>query len=238
MTEAEWLACDDLLRMVTYIACTASDRKVRLYGCACCQRLGSLLTDERSRRAVEVAELFAESRVGNSELEAVRMESLGAIRFVSGQAHGSSYERRAATQAAEAAAKITGRKVQKVICDVVTAAINAIAEAAGLEGARVGAYATYRHAQQQTAVVAFTTFLTDIFGNPFCPVTFTPEWRTDTVLALARQMYESRDFGAMPILGDALQDAGCDSAEILDHCRGDGPHVRGCWVVDLVLGKE
>ncbi|MDY3560575.1 hypothetical protein R5W23_001819 [Gemmata sp. JC673] len=77
----------------------------------------------------------------------------------------------------------------------------------------------------------------DIFGNPFRPVTFSPFWRTDTALSLARQMYESRDFSAMPILADALQDAGCDSPEVLDHCRGDGPHVRGCWVVDLVLGK-
>jgi hypothetical protein len=77
----------------------------------------------------------------------------------------------------------------------------------------------------------------DIFGNPFRPVPFSPEWRTDTTLTLARQMYESRDFSAMPILADALQDAGCESAEILDHCRGPGPHVRGCWCVDLVLGK-
>jgi hypothetical protein len=51
-------------------------------------------------------------------------------------------------------------------------------------------------------------------------------------------MYDSRDFGAMPILADALQDAGCDNEDILDHCRGPGPHVCGCWVVDLVLGKE
>jgi hypothetical protein len=80
--------------------------------------------------------------------------------------------------------------------------------------------------------------LPDIFGNPYRPVAFAPEWRTDAAVALARGMYESREFGAMPILADALQDAGCASAEILDHCRGPGPHVRGCWVVDLVLGKE
>jgi hypothetical protein len=77
-----------------------------------------------------------------------------------------------------------------------------------------------------------------IFGNPFCPGSFSPEWRTDTVLALARQVYESRDFGAMPILADALQDAGCDDEDVLSHCRGPGPHVRGCWVVDLVLDKK
>jgi hypothetical protein len=77
-----------------------------------------------------------------------------------------------------------------------------------------------------------------IFGNSFRYVSFYQEWPTDTVLALANGMYESHDFSAMPILADALQDAGCDNIDILDHCRGPGPHVRGCWVVDLVLGKE
>jgi hypothetical protein len=77
----------------------------------------------------------------------------------------------------------------------------------------------------------------DIFGDAFRTVTFSPDWRTDTALSLARQMYKSRDFSAMPILADALQDAGCDSEPILSHCRGGGPHVRGCWVVDLVLGR-
>jgi hypothetical protein len=81
--------------------------------------------------------------------------------------------------------------------------------------------------------------LRDIFGNPFRPVSFSPEWRTDTAVALARTMYESRDFSAMPILADALQEAGCDGDAVLTHCRDTGQvHVRGCWVVDLVLGKE
>jgi hypothetical protein len=80
--------------------------------------------------------------------------------------------------------------------------------------------------------------LRDIFGTPVPPVSFDPAWRTETAVTLAKQMYESRDFGAIPILADALQDAGCTSDDILDHCRGPGPHVRGCWVVDLVLGKE
>jgi hypothetical protein len=79
--------------------------------------------------------------------------------------------------------------------------------------------------------------LRDLLGNPFRPVDCVPEWRTDTALALARGMYASCDFSAMPILADALQDAGCENAAVLDHCRGSGPHYRGCWVVDLVLGK-
>jgi hypothetical protein len=79
----------------------------------------------------------------------------------------------------------------------------------------------------------------DVFGNPFRPVTFSPQWRTDTAVSLAQQMYEAREFSAMPILADALQDAGCDNDDILTHCRDPKQvHVRGCWVVDLVLGKE
>jgi hypothetical protein len=76
----------------------------------------------------------------------------------------------------------------------------------------------------------------DIFGNPFRLINFSPMWRTSTTVSLARTVYESRDFSAIPILADALQDAGCDSTDILDHCRDTSPaHVRGCWVVDLVL---
>ncbi|QDU21618.1 hypothetical protein ETAA1_35880 [Urbifossiella limnaea] len=77
-----------------------------------------------------------------------------------------------------------------------------------------------------------------VSGNPFHPSPFSPTWRTEAVVGLARGMYESRGFGPMPVLADALEDAGCADAAILTHCRGDGPHVRGCWVVDLVLGKE
>ena len=81
--------------------------------------------------------------------------------------------------------------------------------------------------------------LRDIFGNPFRPVAFDPAWRTETAVLLARGMYESRDFGAMPILADALQDAGCENEQILNHCRYTKQlHVRGCWVVDLALGKS
>lgn len=80
--------------------------------------------------------------------------------------------------------------------------------------------------------------LGDIFGNPFRHIAVDPSWRTEAVVGLARGMYESRDFAPMPVLADALEDAGCADADILAHCRGDGPHVRGCWVVDLVLGKS
>jgi hypothetical protein len=84
----------------------------------------------------------------------------------------------------------------------------------------------------------YRPLLADIIGPSPMTSAFSPKWRTDTALALAQQMYESRDFSAMPILADALQDAGCDDEDILNHCRNPKQvHMRGCWVVDLVLGK-
>ncbi len=85
----------------------------------------------------------------------------------------------------------------------------------------------------------FNRFIRDIFGNPFRPVAVDPLWLTSDVLALAKGIYEERAFERMPILADALQDAGCNHDVVLKHCRDEkATHVRGCWVVDLLLGKE
>jgi hypothetical protein len=78
----------------------------------------------------------------------------------------------------------------------------------------------------------------DIFGNPFRPVTIDPSWLTSTVLALANGIYTDRAFDRMPILADALQDAGCDNEEVLNHCRQASEHVKGCWVVDLLTARK
>jgi hypothetical protein len=91
--------------------------------------------------------------------------------------------------------------------------------------------------ERERLAAAGAELLREVAGNPFRPVQFSPTWRTSTAVALARQMYDGRDFSPMPILADALQDAGCQDEVVLIHCRGEGPHVRGCWVVDLLLGK-
>jgi hypothetical protein len=80
--------------------------------------------------------------------------------------------------------------------------------------------------------------LRDILGNTFRPVTADPAWLTSGIIATAEAIYTERAFDRLPILADALEDAGCDNADLLTHLRGDGPHVRGCWAVDLVLGKS
>jgi hypothetical protein len=87
--------------------------------------------------------------------------------------------------------------------------------------------------------MALPPIIRDIFDNGFdFGIAADPSWLTSPVVDLARTMYDSRDFGSMPILADALEEAGCDNADVLAHCRGPGPHVRGCWVVDLLIGKE
>jgi hypothetical protein len=95
-----------------------------------------------------------------------------------------------------------------------------------------------RELQRQGIESRACSIVRDIFGNPFRPIAFDPTWLTPTVVALAKGIYVERAFDRMPILADALEEAGCDNAEVLLHCRGDGPHVKGCWVVDAVLGKE
>jgi len=82
------------------------------------------------------------------------------------------------------------------------------------------------------------TILRDIFGNPFNPVTLDSAWLTANVVGLAQSIYDERAFDRLPILADALEDAGCTNADILNHCRQPGEHVRGCWLVDLVLQKS
>lgn len=94
-----------------------------------------------------------------------------------------------------------------------------------------------RNENPQIAHVQLRAILHEVVGNPFHPVAFDPAWRTDAVVGLARTIYECRAFDWLPVLADALEDAGCADAAVLAHCRGPGPHVRGCWVVDLVLGK-
>ena len=84
----------------------------------------------------------------------------------------------------------------------------------------------------------FLRVLREIVGNPFRPVPFDPRWRTSDTVGLAQAIYDDRAFERMPILADALMDAGCEDEQIIGHCRGEGPHVRGCWVVDLILDKK
>ncbi len=128
-----------------------------------------------------------------------------------------------------------------------TASVDPFRDVAGTDAALIGEtigrqvlllvrhYDWEREADERAAQ---TALLRDIFGDPFPPPAFDPAWRTLDVSTLAESIYAERAFERMPILVDALEEAGCNDPAIVGHCRGPGPHVRGCWVLDLVLGKE
>jgi hypothetical protein len=217
MTEAEWLACVDPKAMLVFLKGKATKRQLRLLGCACLGRVAHLLIDDRARDAIATAERFADGSAGEAELKKARV-SANRARYPglneSGLGNAGYYLHCMATEIA----RLDRAFRPAVVCDF---AGSTLREAGGNPR---GEYAA------QAALAR------DIFGNPFRKPMLDKTWRTSSALSLARQMYESRDFSAMPILADALQDAGCDNEGILAHCRGEGPHVRGCWVVDLVLG--
>jgi hypothetical protein len=84
----------------------------------------------------------------------------------------------------------------------------------------------------------YSAYIREIFGDPFRPVVVAPDWLTADVVAHATGIYLDRAFDRLPILADASEEAGCADAGVLAHCRSSGLHVRGCWVVDLLLSKE
>ncbi|VTR93254.1 Uncharacterized protein (Fragment) OS=uncultured bacterium PE=4 SV=1 [Gemmata massiliana] len=218
MTEAEWLACEDPEKLVNRAhrkKNLLTDRKFRLFAVACARAVWPRIASDNGRTAVEVAERYADDSATSHEVAVVL-----AAAIPSGGDEDSDDETSDDYKA--------GHALSAAVCTCferkhfLYAATSAATAASDPQRARAGQ----------------CVMLRDIVGNPFRPAAFSPSWRTSTAITLAAQMYESRDFGAMPILADALQDAGCDNADVLDHCRSDGPHVRGCWVVDLVLGKE
>jgi hypothetical protein len=227
MTEAEWLICRSAHNMLELLRPRLSDRKLRLFQVACCRRMWDIIPDDRWRELVIVAERYADKEATDKMRIAARNRLCDPYspRDIHGNALHAAGQAARKTMEREKFLKYGGADV------VVGEAARSASDPALIEER----YAVAFYSEHQ----AEADFLRDIFGNPFHKLpTIKKGWLTDTVMAITRQMYESRDFGAMPILADALQDAGCDNEEVLDHCRGPGPHVRGCWVVDLVLGKE
>ena len=216
MTEDDWLCCNNPHDMLSGFPLVPSERKLRLFGCAVCRRVWELMLDGRCREAVEASELFADGLIAEMELDALSAAAEEAHEdAVSDDDH----------SAANVAHAVSYCSSPSLDLGVLAGAVDSPAEEAS---------GGFRNEHLAQAIL-----LRCIFGNPFRPVAFDPAWRSDTALSLARGMYESRDFSTIPILADALQDAGCDQGDILDHCRDPKQvHVRGCWVVDLVLCKE
>ena len=225
MTDAEWRVSVKPLQMLNAVQATASARKLRLFGCACCRRIWLLLTDPRSQAAVEVSERFVEGAAKKDEVTAARALAPG---LHSRRGQFLPREQRAVLCAAEAArlaARATDRRFV-LAADIKQCAY--YASAAEKFGQR------YPYPSDVFQANALRCIIGDSLATP---VALYSPWQTATTVAVASSIYADRAFDQLPILADALEDAGCTDAAMLEHCRLPGEHFRGCWVVDLVLGK-
>jgi hypothetical protein len=211
-----------------------SKRKLRLFTCACCRQVLNPFVPRVVERALAAAEAFADGEIPAEALTQVHAVIHRVFAGASDDAVqlGTGYLR----HLADACGHACWPQPNKGEVQAAGKAALAAARAAGdVPWPATGEL----HRGCPIELAAQAELVRDIFGNHFRDSPeVDPAWRTADVLALARGMYESRDFGAMPILADALQDAGCDNEAILSHCREDREHVRGCWVVDLLLGKK
>lgn len=245
MTEQEWLTSTDPhicyeLQFVTTDESPSkrmsqpSSRKLRLFACACCRRIWNLLTSDWAKECVLVAEAYCDGSTSEAELKAAFVKAPESLLRLGGWHLGGG----GPIRVAEAAAAVGGDRSTWAL----VAARDLCAPDDGMprtelpRGSRK--YSPDQEHLDPVERAAQAKLLRDIYGNPFRPTTFESSWRTQEVAAIAQQMYESRDFSAMPILSDALLAAGCEDEKIISHCRSNDPHVRGCWVVDLVLEKH
>jgi hypothetical protein len=239
MTEQDWLTGTNPFPLLThaggdprYYGRFPHHRKWRLYFCACCRRFWHLLPGPRSRQAIEVSEQCADGLVGEEGLVQARVSAYQAATQLE-------QERRDAgasgppdlglrASAADVAA-LAAEPELEMLQDIVYRAWGVMQrDASGPDWET----AVEREQAYQAELIR------DIIGNPFRPVEVAPAWLMPAVRSLAQAVYDDRALDRLPILADALEEAGCSSREALAHLRGPGPHVRGCWVVDLLLGKS
>ena len=215
MTEIEWESGADPTPMLQSVRDKTSDRKLRLFAAAAFGRLIALLPDPRQRRGIEVLEQLAEGAVTLDMCRGVTSEVRHAIppdEWTPGSPPPVFHSHYAALM------------LYREFCSS-SIAVHAVHAADGL-----GDGAGERREQAR--------LMRCIFGHPFRGRAIDARWLGPAVVSLARTIYEERAFDRLPILADALEAAGCDESELFAHCRGEGPHVRGCWVIDAILGKS
>ena len=205
------MACTDPTSMLEFLQGKVSERKLRLFAVACCRRAGALL--EHDQKTLATAEDHADGVLGPEDFMYAWWDA--------NEANDEVRRRR------EIQGSLLGEAFD-VVWDDETLEFDAVLRIC--------------HAARSVVERALLVeSVQDIVGNPFHPIAISPHWlawEDGTVRRIAQAIYDERAFERLPILADALEDAGCDKADILSHCRGPGPHVRGCWVVDLLLGKQ
>jgi hypothetical protein len=208
-----------------------SERRAWLFVFASCRRFYRLLPDHRSREAVEVAERYLEGEFSQETLFQARLLSHAA--YMEGRA----------LEATTAGHSPAGEWAHRNAADLPFAAyITTCCDSPGNVEYNVRSVIV----DNFPLVRAFQPCLfRDVFGNPFRPVAGNPAWLTPTVKGLSTAAYEERSLPSgevepalLAVLADALEEAGCTNIDMLSHLRGPGPHVRGCWVLDLLLRKN
>lgn len=226
MTEKQWLSalssrggldylCDAQMRANRR---KAGRRKLRLFVCACARRVWALIPAEH-REAIELGELLSDG-----ENVAKRVAALKAT-----DREGRLSQRHAAA----AALACVGTNIWHAAVTGADAAAMASAWARQESKEDMKTYRRDKEAEEREQAA----LLREIVPNPFRAAKLDRNWLTSDVVALARGIYKEQAFDGLPMLADALQDANCDDEDVLGHCRSDGQHVRGCWVVDRVLGN-
>jgi hypothetical protein len=214
--------------MLDFLRDKASDRKLRLFACACCRRVEKFLWSGKvGHEAILTAERHADGSATYEELETARQRVWRQLELYPQEpVYDASYwacvvdAQQAAAMSARCAA---GNSTLAVHRDAVD--FDALCE---------------KRRNEELAIQG--QFLHDLFGpllfrsvhlNPYCLA-----WNNGTVCRIAQTVYDNRAFDQLPVLADALEEAGCTSADLLAHLRGPGPHIRGCWAIDLPLGKR
>jgi hypothetical protein len=238
MTEQEWLECTDPQGMLEFLQGKASDRKVGLFSQACCESALALTDDPLCWNLIEIAERFADDQATVSELQEARQ---CVYQHYRGPWHDSgprSWEQvddilfKSAVGAAVFCA--AGGSVERPLDGDAMTAIQHCQEALRWLAISVAQEEGMSFEDEHQA-----ERLRCIFGPlPFRPITVHPSWPTRNFKQIAEAIYQDRAFDRLPILADALEDAGCDNAEMLSHCRSGGEHALGCWVLDAVRGKN
>jgi hypothetical protein len=262
MTEREWGACADPEVMLAFLRAGVglSARKERLFACACCRRVWDLLAKD-GRKMVEAAEDFADGLAGPEDLRraagrargrAARTPGAQSARWASFLAAGEVDPAAAATRAAAArATQALFRAAGELHWGVMGAGPTGLwlmrwgkargktdkpRDHARAEKGRLASQDAWWEERQAQA-----DLLRCVAGNPFRrPLaidTAVLRWHQGAVTRIAQTVYDERSFEDLPVLADALDEAGCSDVEILGHLRGPGPHVRGWWVIDRLLGK-
>jgi hypothetical protein len=262
MNEADWHSCTDPQRMLQWLrhSGTATERKARLFGCACCRRIWHLLTDEGLRAAVDVTEQYADGLASKADMEAAMAKArevdnelvfrlfqdnirppTGIITSLFRTFQRPSTPAKAIFYGTSAVVSVMEWRTLRTPMGRI---LNPLEYTAEMCRKAVEDYAGDEAGREEER--AHCALLRCPFGRPTPAIApAVVAWQDRTVVRLAQRIYEERmlpsghlDPDRMVVLADALQEGGCDNEEVVAHCRQGGVHVRGCWVIDFLLAKS